>query len=536
MVWCVLQVDQVVQGRVLNVDAGARKLSLTLKPALLNSKLPLITSPSALPPPHAYAHGVVTGVTVRAAAILPPPPLRGVASTPLHPCCCGIAWSTRGRPSCCALPSPGPSSFPAQDFGVYVTFYGGVAGLAHASELKDAGAKPSEAHHVGQVVRARVLSHEPLTGRLKLSLRPPNAAAQDVAAQQKQARLDPLQGLQPGELVHGRVVRLEEPPAGGKPHGPALVLEVWAGEEAPAEGAEGPGAAAPARLELPGHLADHPAAMAALQPLVAKPGTWLGEWRLAGCAPLRHPLGRLACVHGARSGAALSLEPWREGSARAVLFMCARSGPLVVLERLEGQRTLRVSRKASLVAAARAKRWPTTFEQVRRSAKAPPSPPWNLAAKLDASERRGAHHFFNGAPGAWCAAGAGGRAGGGLRGQRDVGRRLRAPGRARHGCGTDAGSHIHAGPAASGSRPREPWWTISTADHVCACVRARSGRAGLSQLADTFVSDPHLLFSEGQSVRAQVVTVDAAKQRFSVTLRPSLTASTDASYLASLYR
>lgn len=64
-----------------------------------------------------------------------------------------------------------------------------------------------------------------------------------------------------------------------------------------------------------------------------------------------------------------------------------------------------------------------------------------------------------------------------------------------------------------------------------------TGRAGLSQLADALVSDPRTLFSEGQSVRAQVVTVDTDKQRFSVTLRPSLTSSKgDASYLAALFR
>lgn len=34
-----------------------------------------------------------------------------------------------------------------------------------------------------------------------------------------------------------------------------------------------------------------------------------------------------------------------------------------------------------------------------------------------------------------------------------------------------------------------------------------TGRAGLAQLSDTFVSDPHLFFREGQSVRATVVQV-----------------------------
>jgi len=72
--------------------------------------------------------------------------------------------------------------------------------------------------------------------------------------------------------------------------------------------------------------------------------------------------------------------------------------------------------------------------------------------------------------------------------------------------------------------------------HTALSSLDRAGRAGLSQLADSFVADPRQLFTEGQSVRAQVVTVDAAHSRFSVTLRPSLTASTDGSYLASLFR
>lgn len=37
-----------------------------------------------------------------------------------------------------------------------------------------------------------------------------------------------------------------------------------------------------------------------------------------------------------------------------------------------------------------------------------------------------------------------------------------------------------------------------------------TARAGLAQLSDTFVSDPHLFFKEGQSVRAVVVQVGRA--------------------------
>lgn len=52
-----------VQGRVLNVDVAARRLSLTLKPALLGSKLPPITSALGLTA-GARSHGVVSGVKV----------------------------------------------------------------------------------------------------------------------------------------------------------------------------------------------------------------------------------------------------------------------------------------------------------------------------------------------------------------------------------------------------------------------------------------------------------------------------------------
>jgi rRNA biogenesis protein RRP5 len=51
-----------------------------------------------------------------------------------------------------------------------------------------------------------------------------------------------------------------------------------------------------------------------------------------------------------------------------------------------------------------------------------------------------------------------------------------------------------------------------------------------------FVSNPRELFSEGQSVRCLVATVDAARQRFTVLLRPSATASSDAAYLIDYFK
>jgi ribosomal protein S1 len=49
------------------------------------------------------------------------------------------------------------------------------------------------------------------------------------------------------------------------------------------------------------------------------------------------------------------------------------------------------------------------------------------------------------------------------------------------------------------------------------------------------VSDPHQAFSEGQSVRAAVASIDPVKHRFSVSLKQSLTGTSDADYLRSLF-
>ena len=64
-----------------------------------------------------------------------------------------------------------------------------------------------------------------------------------------------------------------------------------------------------------------------------------------------------------------------------------------------------------------------------------------------------------------------------------------------------------------------------------------TGRAGLAQLSDTFVADPSAYFHVGQSVRAHIVHVDAEKDRFSLSLKRSLTAGNhDAKYLQSFFR
>jgi hypothetical protein len=71
------QEGQEVTGRVLHVDPSNKRMSMTLKPALLNSKLPLIASPAAAAP-GAKAHGVVTGVKVGDLCV----PLAHIVSAP----------------------------------------------------------------------------------------------------------------------------------------------------------------------------------------------------------------------------------------------------------------------------------------------------------------------------------------------------------------------------------------------------------------------------------------------------------------------
>jgi rRNA biogenesis protein RRP5 len=95
-----------VRGRVLAVDAAARRVTVTLKPSLVNSKLPALATPTDAPAGTA-AHGFVTGV---------------------------------------------------QPYGVFVAFYGQLRGLAHVSHLGlEGGQAPADAFAPGQVVKATVL-------------------------------------------------------------------------------------------------------------------------------------------------------------------------------------------------------------------------------------------------------------------------------------------------------------------------------------------------------------------------------------------
>ncbi|KAK9832620.1 hypothetical protein WJX81_004603 [Elliptochloris bilobata] len=336
-----LRVGQAVAGRVLQADAPARRIMLTLKKALVGAKLPPFTAwEEALP--GARAHGYVTGV---------------------------------------------------QDYGVFVGFCGDLRGLAPVAELGlPAGQRPSQGFKVGQVVKATVLTADPEARRLRLSLVPGAAAPRAGDAGAGAAGADPMGGLQPGDVVEGVVRSVTTAQEGEGEEAEALVTEALV-EVRCASGAMVMG-----RLDA-AHLADHPSAVSALR----------------------------ACV---AAGADL--------------------GPLLVLERLERVGMVRLSRKASLLAAAAA-----------------------LPREL----------------------------------------------------GDVAEGRIVPGYVAS---------VVQDAVFV-RFLNGLTGRAGLAQLADTFVSDPRRHFAEGQSVRAAIAAVDSAKGRFALSLKPSLVANPDGAYLGSLF-
>lgn len=63
-----------------------------------------------------------------------------------------------------------------------------------------------------------------------------------------------------------------------------------------------------------------------------------------------------------------------------------------------------------------------------------------------------------------------------------------------------------------------------------------TGRAGIPQLADTFVTDPSRHFCAGQTVMAAVVAVEDADGKFAVSLKPSVVGSSEGKFLAGLMR
>ena len=83
-----------------------------------------------------------------------------------------------------------------------------MKGLAHTAELPLAPEQtPKDAYQVGQVVKCRILSTDFSHQRLKLSLmgKKSNTEGGEEAAGGE----DPLGGLQPGDLVKGKVREIE---------------------------------------------------------------------------------------------------------------------------------------------------------------------------------------------------------------------------------------------------------------------------------------------------------------------------------------
>ncbi|KAG1654779.1 hypothetical protein FOA52_007439 [Chlamydomonas sp. UWO 241] len=203
-----------VAGRVLEVNSASRKMTLTLKPGLLGSKLqPLVGAQQAVP--GLRAHGVVTGVTA---------------------------------------------------YGVFVQFYGGLGGLAHKAELGLAdGAKPASAYTVGQTIKAIVLSVEPATGRLRLGVagKKSSATAATAGVAGAAAGADALGGLQPGDVATATVKEIIGDTS--TPSKVSYILTLTAAS----------GATAAGRLEAP-HLGDHPAGAEALR-IVLRVGSSIGS-------------------------------------------------------------------------------------------------------------------------------------------------------------------------------------------------------------------------------------------------------------------
>ncbi|KAK9804637.1 hypothetical protein WJX73_002075 [Symbiochloris irregularis] len=334
-----LKPGQSISARILEVKPSSRRVSLTFKRALFNSKLPIIASWEDVRV-GMRSHGMVTGV---------------------------------------------------QEWGVFVGFCGGLAGLAPAAELGlAAGQDPSTAFQIGQVVKARVLSADASSNRLRLSLAPSHAST-GAADADGDAEAENIPTLSPGDLCTGvvsSIVRAEAKDGSLKPPRYALALSV-----------EGSSATVPGVLEAD-HLSDHPSGSAALA---------------------------------------------------EVLQVGDSLGTLLVLEQLEGQAVPKVSRKASLIAAA-------------------PS----LPSTLD---------------------------------------------------GVQIGQ-VHPGVVSS----------VTDDSVFVRFLQGLTGRAGLTQLADIFVSDPHSHYTRGQSVRAQIASTDPATGRMGLNLRPSATASADAGLLASYFR
>lgn len=143
-----LQTGTRLKVRILEADVSRRRVTVTAKKTLLNSKLPIVATVGTAP--GTVTHGYVTGL---------------------------------------------------EHYGVFVSFYGGCKGLARLADLGLAQDQtPNDAFALHQVVKAKVLGADPNKGgRLRLSLDAGavGASTADVAAAAAAFEL--------GDVVTGRV-------------------------------------------------------------------------------------------------------------------------------------------------------------------------------------------------------------------------------------------------------------------------------------------------------------------------------------------
>ena len=356
---------QSVRGRVLVVDHAAKKVVVTLKPSLVDSKLPVVAScGDDVAVPGTKAHGVITGV---------------------------------------------------QKSGIFVTFYNNVSGFVPLSEcgLPLEGQSIEEAFDVGTVVRVRIVGTDTKrNGRLKLSL---------VSKKKAKAAVEEALGvgLDPGTIVRGKVVALHyySGGSGSGEQGQDQEKKVAAAEE------EAEKKFKYAEVALFTSKEDEDDSKA--------------------------PIGRLELHH-------LSDHPLAAQSIAEALVVGSRLERLLVLQRLETAKQLRVTRKTSLINAVSAAT--STGKEEEESASSLPSQFSSLKE-----------------------------------------------------------GRVYPGYVAS----------VAADGVFVRFLGDLTGRSGLAQLSDTFVSSPASVFYPGQSVRAQVTQINTAKAQFNLSLKYSLTAAAD---------
>ena len=139
---------QVVNGKVLEVDREKKKIIVTLKQTLLESKYPILTSFEDAST-GIRSHGVVTGI---------------------------------------------------REKGIYVTFFNNFFGFIGKDHLGiKTSQSPQDAFTVGQVVKARVTGVNSRSQTLRLSLLSKKQVAENAI------RSDTLSSIQPGQIVQGEI-------------------------------------------------------------------------------------------------------------------------------------------------------------------------------------------------------------------------------------------------------------------------------------------------------------------------------------------